>query len=45
MSIEIIKAKNGYVINFEDDQWVAGDVDEVKNIVEELLEEFDSEED
>lgn len=45
MSIEITRAKNGWVITYEDEQWVAGDADDVKDIIEELLETVESEED
>lgn len=45
MSIEIARAKNGWVITYEDDQWVAGEIDDVKDIIEEILETIESEDD
>lgn len=43
MSIEIERVENGYLVDCDGRRWVAQSPEEVKDIVDELLEELDSE--
>lgn len=43
MNIEIEKVENGYLVVCDDRKWIAEDPESVKAIVEELLEDLDSE--
>lgn len=40
MTIDITKAENGFVVEYEDRKWIAADVEDVRDVIEEILTEM-----
>lgn len=45
MTLEIEKINNGYLITCDDERWIASDINDVRDIVEEILEKLEETED
>lgn len=41
MNVELEKVENGWVVTLEDRKWVAADVEDVKDIIDEILVELE----